>query len=323
MERDTRIMLIGEDIEGPYGGAFKVTRNLSADFPGRVLNTPISEAAIVGLGNGLALAGLRPVCEIMFGDFLTLAADQFINHAAKFHYMYNNQVQVPLIIRTPMGGKRGYGATHSQSLEKHFLGVPETQVLAIHHRFDPGEFYDRLFAAVDRPTLVIENKLLYAMRAGGGINDGFALEYTSDSLPTTRLRPEGTTPDLTIVCYGGMLPDVEQAVDRLFEEHEIACEIICPMRLYPLDLNPILESVLRSRRLLLVEEGLGFAAFGAEVAAQILEHAPGALEVLARIASPEHPIPSCGPLERELLPGQKQIIHRARGMVLAGRPLTD
>lgn len=323
MERDERIMLIGEDIEGPYGGAFKVTRNLSADFPGRVLNTPISEAAIVGLGNGLALAGLRPVCEIMFGDFLTLAADQFINHAAKFHYMYNSQVQVPLIIRTPMGGKRGYGATHSQSLEKHFLGLPETQVLAIHHRFDPGEFYDRLFAAVDRPTLVIENKLLYAMRVGGGINDGFALEYTSDSLPTARLRPEGTTPDLTIVCYGGMLPDVEQAVDRLFEEHEIACEIICPMRLYPLDLNPILESVLRSRRLLLVEEGLGFAAFGAEVAAQILEHAPGALEVLARIASPEHPIPSCGPLEKELLPGQKQIIHRAREMVLTGRPLTD
>ena len=323
MEHDQRIVLIGEDIEGPYGGAFKVTKNLSAEFPGRVFNTPISEAAIAGLGNGLALAGLRPVCEIMFGDFLTLAADQFINHAAKFRYMYNNQVQVPLIIRTPMGGKRGYGATHSQSLEKHFLGLPDTQVLAIHHRFDPGVFYDRLFAAVDRPTLVIENKLLYGVRVGGDRSDGFALEYTGDPLPTTRLRPEGVLPDLTIVCYGGMLPDVEKAVDTLFEDHEIACEIICPMRLYPLDLGPILESVLKSRRLLLVEEGLGFAAFGAEVAAQILEQAPGAVEVMARIASPEHPIPSCGPLEKELLPGEKQIIQRAREMVLTGQPQMD
>lgn len=323
LQRDERIVLLGEDIEGPYGGAFKVTKDLSREFPGRVLNTPISEAAIVGLGNGLALAGLRPVCEIMFGDFLTLAADQFINHAAKFRYMYNQQVQVPLIIRTPMGGKRGYGATHSQSLEKHFLGLPDTQVLAIHHRFDPGEFYDRLFTTVDRPTLVIENKLLYGMRVDGCVSEGFALEHTDELLPTTRLRPEGVTPDLTIVCYGGMLPDVEQAVDRLFEVHEIACEVICPMRLFPLDLAPILESVLKSRRLLLVEEGLSFAAFGAEVAAQILEHAPGVVEVMARIASPNHPIPSCGPLEKELLPGSAQIIHRVREMVMSEGPLAN
>src|SRR4029077_17409108 len=105
MQRDERIILIGEDIEGPYGGAFKVTKNLSLEFPGRVRNTPISEAAVVGLGNGLALSGMRPVCEIMFGDFLTLIADQFINHAAKFRYMFNDQVTVPVIIRTPMGGK--------------------------------------------------------------------------------------------------------------------------------------------------------------------------------------------------------------------------
>jgi 2-oxoisovalerate dehydrogenase E1 component len=315
LDRDSRIMLLGEDIEGPYGGAFKVTKNLSAEYPGRVLNMPISESAIVGLGNGLALAGLLPVCEIMFGDFLTLAADQFINHAAKFRYMYNDQVRVPLILRTPMGGKRGYGATHSQSLEKHFLGLPDTQVLAIHHRFDPGEFYDRLFATVDRPTLVIENKLLYTVRVEGRVSDGFVLEYTSDSLPTTRLRPEGTTPDLTILCYGGMLPDVEKAVDALFEEHELVCEVICPMRLYPLDLSPILESVLKSHRLLVVEEGLSFAAFGAEVAAQIFEQAPGVVEAVARIGSPNHPIPSCGPLEKKLLPSPAQIIHRARKMI--------
>lgn len=315
MERDPRLVLIGEDIEGSYGGAFKVTKDLSAAFPGRVLNTPISEAAIVGLGNGLALAGLLPVCEIMFGDFVTLAADQFINHAAKFRYMYNGQVEVPLVIRTPMGGKRGYGATHSQSLEKHFLGLPDTQVLAIHHRFDPGLLYDRLLATVDRPTLVIENKLLYGLQVDGHVPDGFALEHTCDPLPTIRLRPEGIPPDLTIVCYGGMLAEVERAIDTLFDQQEIVCEVICPTRLYPLDLGAILESVLKSGRLLLVEEGLGFAAFGAEVVAQIVEHAPGAVQLLARISSPTHPIPSCGPLEKDVLPGTRHVVQKAYEMM--------
>ena len=146
----------------------------------------------MGLGNGLALAGLRPVCEIMFGDFLTLAADQWLNHAAKFHYMYNEQVQVPLILRTPMGGRRGYGPTHSQSIEKHFLGVPGTRVLALNHRSDPGEVYDCLFARIEEPTLVIENKLLYAHRVGDEAPTGFALERDDQPIPTTRLRPEAT-----------------------------------------------------------------------------------------------------------------------------------
>lgn len=315
LQRDERMILLGEDIEGAYGGAFKVTKNLSAEFPGRVRNLPISEAAIVGLGNGLALAGWRPVCEIMFGDFLTLAADQIINHAAKFHYMYNGQVKVPLVIRTPMGGRRGYGATHSQSLEKHFLGLPGVQVVALHHRLDPSEIYDAILAHEEGPTLVIENKLLYGLRVGGAAPDGFVWERTHDALPTVRLRPLGTVPDLTIVCYGGMLPEVEAAVERLFDEHELVAEIVCPVRLYPLALDPITESVRASRRLLLVEEGLGFAAFGAEVAAQLVEHAPGVLGALARVAAPEHPIPSAGPLEKQLLPGTAQVIRAARELV--------
>ena len=134
---------------------------MSLTFPGRVRNTPISEAAIVGIGNGLALAGMHPVCEIMFGDFMTLAADQIINHASKFKWMYNDQATVPTVIRTPMGGRRGYGATHSQCLEKHFLGLPGTRVLALNPRYDPYLVYDRLFATIDRPTIVIENKIMY------------------------------------------------------------------------------------------------------------------------------------------------------------------
>jgi 2-oxoisovalerate dehydrogenase E1 component len=301
MLRNEKILLIGEDIEGPYGGAFKVTKNLSLEFPGRVRNTPIGEAAIVGIGNGLALMGWLPVCEIMFGDFLGLAADQLLNHASKFRYMYNEQVSVPLIVRTPMGGKRGYGPTHSQSIEKHFMGLPGTRMLALHHHYDPGLVYDTLFDSIDRPTLIIENKLLYAVHVTDKVPDGFVLEHGDEPFPTTRIRPQGK-PDLTLLCYGGMLPDVEKATDQLFDEHEIICEIICPIQLYPLNLTPIIESVQKSGRLIVVEEGLSFAAFGAEVASQIVETAPGVLRDFLRVSSPRHPIPACGPLEKQLLP---------------------
>jgi 2-oxoisovalerate dehydrogenase E1 component len=307
LRRDERILLLGEDIEGPYGGAFKVTKQLSQEFPGRVRNMPISEAALVGMGNGLALAGYIPVCEIMFGDFLTLAFDQLANHASKFRYMYNNQVRVPIVVRTPMGGKRGYGPTHSQSLEKHFLGLPDTTVLALHARFDPGAVYDRLFATIDRPTIVIENKLLYGARISDKVAEGFVLEHTDEVFPTTRLRPQAV-PDATVLCYGGMLSEVEQAVTLLFDEHEIVCEVLCPLRLYPFDARALFQSLAVTGRLLIVEEGQGFAGFGAEAAAMVAERAPHVLNRLRRLAAPSHPIPSCGPLEKALLPGAAHIV---------------
>ena len=130
LESDPRVVVLGEDILDPYGGAFKVTRGLSTDFPTRVRATPISEAAITGVSAGLALAGFRPIAEIMFGDFLPLCFDQIANHIAKYGAMYNGAATCPVVIRTPSGGGRGYGPTHSQSLEKHFLGVPHLRVVA-------------------------------------------------------------------------------------------------------------------------------------------------------------------------------------------------
>ena len=314
LKENDRIILIGEDIEGAYGGAFKVTKTLSQEFPGRVRNSPISEAGIVGLGNGLALAGMLPVIEIMFGDFLTLAADQIINHAAKFRFMYNDQVAVPLVIRTPMGGRRGYGPTHSQSIEKHFLGLPGTTMLALHSRIDPGLIYDRLFATNDRPTIVIENKLLYGMRLREKMPPGFAVEHSDERFPTTRVRP-GTVPHLTILCYGGMLPEAERAADRLFEEHDVVTEIICPVQLYPLNLWPIIESIRQSGRLLVVEEGLGFAAFSAEVVAQLCERVSRVLQKVRRLSSKGHPIPASRDLENKTLPTVDSIIAAAAEIV--------
>ncbi len=130
MKLDDRVLLLGEDILDPYGGAFRVTKGCSTAFPDRVLTTPISEAGLGGVCAGLALRGLKPVLEIMFGDFVTLLADQIINHISKFRWMYNDSVDLPLVIRAPMGGRRGYGPTHSQTLEKLYLGVPGLTVAA-------------------------------------------------------------------------------------------------------------------------------------------------------------------------------------------------
>ena len=187
---------------------------------------------------------------------------------------------------------------------------PTRECSRLHHRDDPGALYDTLLTTIDRPTIVIENKLLYGLRVGDSVPDGFALEQTDELFPTTRIRPEWP-PDLTVLCYGGMLADVEKALDPLFDLHEIACEVICPTQLYPLDVRPIIESVERTGRLLVVEEGIGFAAFGAEVVARIVELAPGALHRLRRLAAPEHPIPACGPLEKALLPGPAHVVAAA------------
>jgi len=314
LKRDERILLIGEDIEAPYGGAFKVTKNLSREFPGRVRNTPISEAAIVGLGSGLAVEGFLPVVEIMFGDFLALAADQIINHAAKFRYMYGCRDRLPLVVRAPMGGRRGYGPTHSQSLEKHFLGVPGTMVLALNGRSDPGALYDALLTTIDRPTLVIENKLLYGARFSQRVPQGFVWETSDERYPTVRLRPAGAA-DLTIFCYGGVLGEAEAAVERLFEEHDILCEIVCPTQLYPLNVFPLLESVQSTGRLLVVEEGQAFAALGSEAVAQIVEAAPNALRQAGRLSAARHPIPAAPILEREALPGAGHIVRKAKELI--------
>jgi 2-oxoisovalerate dehydrogenase E1 component len=309
------VLLIGEDLESPYGGAFKCTPGLSEEFPGRVRNMPVSEAAILGLGSGLALAGFRPVVEIMFGDFLALAADQWINHAAKFRFMYDGRVSVPLIVRTPMGGKRGYGATHSQSLEKHFLGVPDTQVLCLHHRVSPAALYRRLFDTIDRPTLVLENKVLYGATVATDAPAGFHVSSEREALfPTVRVQPE-LPADLTLVAIGGMGPEAEQAALTLFREHEIAADLCLPTRLYPFDLAPLMESLSATGRLLVVEEGQGFVSLGSEIVAQVVERShPGGI-ACRRVAAAPAAVPAARPLEEQCLPGVAEIVARARELV--------
>jgi 2-oxoisovalerate dehydrogenase E1 component len=308
MERDERVILLGEDIEGPYGGAFKVTKDLSQIFPGRVRNTPISELGITGVTNGLALHGKRPVTEIMFGDFIMLAADQWINHAAKFQFMYAGQVTVPMVLRTPMGGKRGYGPTHSQSLEKHLLGVPGTRVLALHNRFDPAQLYLTLLETVDCPTLVIENKVMYGEKSNAEAVPGYKWFHSSHRFPISYMRTDRAA-DVTIICLGGMLQDTERAVEILFTEHDVIADVICPTQIFPLQIEALLPIAQQSGQLLLVEEGHGFCGFTAELLAELYERDPG-LRIRRLSSSPQH-IPSAKPLELEVLPNTARIVEAA------------
>lgn len=319
---DPRVMLLGEDIRDPYGGAFKVTAGLSSAWPERVLNTPISEAGIVGVANGLALAGLRPIAEIMFSDFLLLAADQFVNHAAKFAGMYNDQVQVPMILRTPSGGYRGYGPTHSQCLEKHLLGVPGTRVLAVHRRYDPERLYRDLLASVDRPTLVVENKQLYGQKTTPEAPAGYRLEQTDALFPTVRLVPACGEADVTLVTYGGLADLTERAMRQLDDDEELRCELLLPTQLYPLDLAPIAESLRRSKRLVVIEEAQGFAGLGSEIIAALHDRADVGAFRATRVPPAECVIPASKNAETGVLPGIDRIIEAVVSLVVNNRSST-
>ncbi len=308
MEQDDRVVVLGEDILDPYGGAFKVTKGLSTTFPDRVFTTPICEASIAGTSVGMALRGLRPVAELMFGDFITLAADQLINHAAKYPLMYDGQVTVPLVVRTPMGGGRGYGPTHSQSLEKLFLGVPGLKVLAPSHVHDPGRM---LAAAIadDEPILFIENKLLYPQRVL--LEDSAVLrrEVQGGDYPDIVLRnyPVGTKPDVTLISYGGLSTLIVPLMERLAEEevHVIAC---FPGQLSPLKPTTILECVQETGRVVIVEEGTEPFGWGAEVAARIYEATGNVLKVpVRRVGAANTVIPAAKALEDMVLVSQQSI----------------
>jgi pyruvate/2-oxoglutarate/acetoin dehydrogenase E1 component len=317
-----RVIILGEDVLDPYGGAFKVTRGLSTAYPGQVRTTPISEAGIVGVATGMALRGLHPVVEIMFGDFITLAADQLVNHAAKFRWMYNDQVRVPMVIRTPMGGRRGYGPTHSQTLEKLFLGVPGLRVLAPTAIGNPGELLYRAIMETEDPLLFVENKLLYlqpVLTAANLAEFSFqeVLTNGTDSAPSYVLTIQGApAPELTIATYGYMAELARQAMLRLAYDYEIFIALVVTTNLAPTDSLPVIDSVSHTTRLLTVEEGTLSTGWGSEVLARCSEAMSGRLKAARRLAAADVPVPASGPLEAAALPGVEEIIQAARMLMV-------
>lgn len=308
-------IMIGEDIQFlsphttlPYGGAFKVSNDLSEKFS-NIYNTPISEAAITGIGTGLAIGGMKPIVEIMFGDFMTLIFDQLFNHACKFNRMFNNQLSIPLIIRTPMGGKRGYGPTHSQSIEKYFIGIPDLSIVVLNHRINPRSLYKSIFS-FSSPILVIENKVLYTKMLDTKPPKGYDIEQSNEIFPTLKISPKNKIPDITILCYGEILTEVEKATERAFLEEEILCEIICPTQISPVNITPFMESLTNTKRLLTVEEGSNIAAFSSEVSALLLEKRLN-LKSFSRISNNDV-IPSSYEAEINILPNSNSIFEKIK-----------
>lgn len=310
LESNPSVYLLGEDILDPYGGAFKVTKGLSSAFPERVYSTPISEAGIVGIGIGMALRGLRPIVEIMFGDFITLIADQVINHASKFRWMYNDKVRVPLIVRTPMGGRRGYGPTHSQSLEKIFLGIPGLTVVSPNILYEPGSLLSAAIAD-DDPVIFIEHKLLYP-KILLDIKDikleDYFVEFSTNTYPATIMHSLNK-PAITIATYGYNLDLVLPATTELMMDYEIFCDIVVFSQLSPFDISPLENSLGQTKKLITVEEGTLSLGWGAEVIARA--HESYGIYASRRVAAKDLPIGNAKSLEESILPSHKNIVMTA------------
>ena len=300
-----------------------MSKGLSTRFPERVVSTPISEAALIGYANGWALGGGKAAAEIMFGDFATLAADQLINQAAKMHFMYGGKVSVPTTVRMVSGGYRGYGPTHSQSLEGMFCGIPGLKVVALSRRHAADILLGAALLRDPNPVLFVENKSLYALRPLGGAPAGFrfvsgkpadaghypSLHFTS--------AERGDSADVTLVTYGGLTDIVEEAIAQLTVEEELEIDYFIVTQLSPLGVRDVAESARATGKLVVVEEGPRAFGVGSEVVSQVLPAVGGHLQAIV-VASHDVPIPNSRVQEREVLPSRDRIVQAVVGRFTGG-----
>lgn len=308
MERDERVFIIGEDV-GVYGGAFGVTLGMVEKFgEERVIDTPISELGIAGAITGAALHGMRPVGEIMFMDFTTLATEQLVNQAAKIRFMFGGNATVPFVLRTPAGSGTGAAAQHSQSLENWFVHVPGLKVVM------PSTAYDvkgLLISSIrdNNPVIFVEHKLLYKTK--GVVPE----EPYTIHLSTAEVKREGK--DLTIVAYSIMIHRSLEAAEQLSEEG-IEVEVVDPRTLNPLDKETIIQSVMKTGKVLVVHESCKTGGYGGELVAVIAEsEAFDFLDApIKRLAGRDIPIPYNRNLEYHTVPQVEDIVEAARELVL-------
>jgi pyruvate dehydrogenase E1 component beta subunit len=307
MQRDDRVVVLGEDV-GRFGGVYKVTEGLLGKFgPRRVRDAPISEAAIVGVGVGAAMTGMRPVVEIMFGDFLCLAMDQIVNQAAKVRYMSGGKWQVPLVVRTTLGAGRRIAAQHSQSLHALFAHIPGVKVVV---PSSPADAKVLLKASIrdDDPVIFFEDKLMYREKGTVAEGDGAAL-----GLGRAEIKRKGG--DVTVVATSSMVGVALEAAARLSSEG-IELEVVDPRTLTPLDMETIVESVRKTSRCVVVDEG--YTRFGAtaEIAATVAREAFFFLEApVERIGAMDVPVPFSPALEDLTIPGPDTLVASIRTLL--------
>lgn len=319
MERDERVFCIGEDIAipGGFGGAFTATLNLEQRFPERMLNTPIAELGFFGAAIGAAMMGMRPIADVQYGDFLLLPMDQIVNNAAKMRYMSGGTVTVPLVIRAPVGAT-GRGSQHAQNLERYFIGVPGLKVVAVSTAYDAMGV---LRAAVrdDNPVLIFEHKLLYGSK--GARAESGTVDASSDipdedyvvPLDRAAVRREGT--QVTILSWL-LMHHFALAAARTLADEGIEAEVVDVRSLSPFDYDTIGDSVRKTGRAVIVEEGPKTGGVSAELAAGVMEHCSDALRApIVRVASPDVPVPFAPVLENAYRPDPDRIAAAVRRLV--------
>lgn len=302
MKRDSAVYVFGEDVA--LGGPFGVTKGLAEVFgKNRVVNTPISEGTVMGLAIGAATAGLRPVVEIMFIDFITLAMDQLVNHAAKLHYMSGGQLKIPLTVRVQCGISGAMGAHHSQSLESWLCHVPGLKVVM---PSNPADAKGLLKAAIrdDNPVVFIEHRGLYGSR--GPVAEGDPVV----PIGKAAIVREGT--NVTVVALANLLQPSVEAAEELSNDG-ISAEVLDPRSLSPLDIDTIANSVKKTGRLIIVHEAVEQGGIGAEIAAKVQQAAFYYLDSpILRVAAPFAPVPASAPLEKVFVPGKDRIVDAVR-----------
>jgi pyruvate dehydrogenase E1 component beta subunit len=312
MQRDERIYILGEDIAG-YGGTYGVTKGLFEEFgEGRVKDTPLAEEVIVGAAMGSALGGLRPIVEVMTMNFSLLASDIIVNSMAKFHYMFGGQPRIPIVVRMPGGGGAQRGAQHSQMLESLFAHIPGLKLVM------PATPYDakgmlKAAARQDDPILFVEHELLYSVK--GEVPDE-GVDYT---VPLNRGEIRRPGRDVTIVTWSRMLHICMQAAEALAKEG-IAAEVIDMRSIRPLDLELVLDSVKKTNRVVVAEEGWKYFGTGQGIAALIYEYAFDYMDApIQHVTGKDVPMPYSKVLERAALPTHADVVAAVRAIVPARR----
>jgi len=308
MRRDSLVYIFGEDVA--LGGPFGVTKGLAEEFDvNRMVNTPISEGTVMGLAIGAATAGLRPVIEIMFIDFITLAMDQLVNHAAKLHYMSGGQLRIPLTVRVQCGISGAMGAHHSQSLESWLAHVPGLKVVM---PANPTDAKGLIKSAIrdDNPVVFVEHRGLYWSK--GQVPDG------DHTVPIGQAAVLRQGEHITIVALSSMVGPALAAADELAKEG-ISVELIDPRTISPLDVEAIVQSVKKTSRLIVVHEAVEQGGIGAEIVARIQQETFYYLDSpIIRVAAPFAPVPAAPTLEKQFLPGKERIVNAARQAIAHG-----
>lgn len=300
LTRDSSVFLMGEEV-AEYQGAYKVTRGLLEEFgPKRVIDSPITELGFAGLGVGAAMAGLRPIIEFMTFNFSILATDQIINSAAKMRYMSGGQFKIPIVFRGPGGSAYQVSSQHSQAIESWFAYFPGLKVVM---PSTPADAKGLLKSAIrdDDPVIFIEQERMYGMKGEVPEDDDFTIP-----LGVGEVKREGT--DATIIARSLMVPTALQAADQL-EKEGISCEVIDPRTIRPLDIKLIIESIKKTNRAVVAEESHPFASVGAEISAQIAEHAFDYLDApVKRVSGADVPMPYAKNLEQMAIPDVAHIV---------------